>query len=84
MHYGYACNDFKKPNLRSRYYYNYIKTIEANIKTNIDSDYRDRIQNIFDNGVCIWHYRTPNTFKGVNNYNYENVEMSIIGANNEQ
>lgn len=76
--YGYQCNDFKKPNVRSRYYFNYIKTIGANIKTNIDADYRTEIEDIFNKGVTIWHYRTNDTFKGVNNYDYENVEMNLM------
>lgn len=79
-HYGYKCNNFKVPNTRSRYYFNYIKTIGANINTNIDNDFRDEIASIYDNGLTIWHYRDASTFKGVNNYNYENVEMTLIGG----
>lgn len=77
-HYGYKCNDFKKPNTRSRYYFNYIKTIGANIKTNIDADFRAEIENAFNNGITIWHYRNALTFKGINNYDYENVETNIM------
>lgn len=77
-HYGYKCNDFKKPNTRSRYYFNYIKTIGANIKTEIDADFRAEIANIFNNGITIWHYRTAGTFKGINNYDYENVETNLM------
>ncbi len=81
-HYGYKCNDFKTPNIRSRYYFNYIKTIGANIKTNIDSVYRDELQRIYDAGVTIWHYRNASTFKGVNNYKYENVEINLMEVQN--
>ena len=77
-HYGYKCNDFKKPNTRSRYYFNYIKTIGANIKTNIDADFRSEIENAYNNGLTIWHYRSAGTFKGINNYNYENVEINLM------
>lgn len=77
-HYGYKCNNFKKPNVRSRYYFNYVKTIGANIKTNIDAEYRAEIANIFNNGITIWHYRNAQTFKGVNNYDYENVEINLM------
>lgn len=80
--YGYKANDFKKPNVRSRYYFNYIKTIGANIKTNISADYKNEIAEIFNNGITLWHYRSSETFKGVNNYDYENVEMNLIGGNN--
>lgn len=77
-HYGYKCNDFKKPNTRSRYYFNYIKIIGANIKTNIDADFRAEIENAYNNGITIWHYRNASTFKGVNNYDYENVEINLM------
>lgn len=76
--FGYKCNDFKKPNVKSRYYFNYIKTIGANIKSNIDNDFITEIRTIFDNGITIWHYRDSNSFKGVNNYDYENVELSLM------
>lgn len=78
FHYGYKCNEFKKPNVKSRYYFNYIKTIGANIKSNIDNDFITEIRTIFDNGITIWHYRDSNSFKGVNNYEYENVEISLM------
>ena len=77
-HYGYKCNDFKKPNTRSRYYFNYIKTIGANIKTNIDADFRAEIENAYNNGITIWHYRNALTFKGINNYDFENVETNLM------
>lgn len=79
-HYGYQSNDFKKPNLRSRYYFNYIKTIGANINTGIDADFRNELVTIYDKGITIFHYRDSQTFKGINNYNYENVEMNLMGG----
>lgn len=80
QHYGYKANEFKKPDTRSRFYFNYIKTIGANIKTNIDAEYKSQLANIFDTGVTIWHYRGSDSFKGVNNYEYENAEMALIGG----
>ena len=77
FHYGYKCNDFKKPDTRSRYYFNYIKTIGVNLKTNIDADVKNEIASIYNNGITIWHFRDADTFKGVNNYDYENAEMSL-------
>lgn len=79
-HFGYKCNDFKKPNLRSRYYFNYIKTIGVNINTGIDADFRNELVGIYDKGITIFHYRDGQTFKGINNYNYENVEMNLMGG----
>lgn len=81
-HYGYKCNNFKVPNTRSRYYFNYIKTIGATLNTNIDSEWAEKIKQVYDNGVTIWHYRDANTFKGVNNYDYENVQVNLLGGNN--
>lgn len=82
FHYGYKCNDFKKPNVRSRYYFNYIKTIGVNLKTNIDGDFRRELEDIYNNGITIWHFRNANKFKGVNNFDYENVEMNLLEVNN--
>lgn len=79
-HYGYKANAFKKPNYRSRYYFNYIKTIGVNIKTNIDSIYVNELKSMFNNGVTIWHYRDSDTWKGTNNYDYENAEMNLIST----
>lgn len=81
-HYGYACNNFKVPDTRSRYYFNYIKTIGATLRTNIDSEWADKIKQVYDNGITIWHFRDGNTFKGVNNYDYENVQVNLLGGNN--
>ena len=80
-HYGYACNNFKTPNLKSRYYFNYIKTIGVVIKTGIDNVYKQQLEDIYNNGVTLWHYRNVETFKGVNNYDYENVETNLMEVN---
>lgn len=79
-HYGYKVNDFKKPDYRSRYYFNYLKTIGVNIKSNIDSIYVNELKSMFNNGVTIWHYRDSNTWKGTNNFDYENAEMNLIST----
>ena len=79
-HYGYKSNEFKKPNIKSRYYFNYIKTIGCNLKSNINFDAIQHLIDIFNNGITIFHFRDLNTFKGINNYDYENVEMSHIGG----
>lgn len=80
FHYGYKANTFKKPDYRSRYYFNYLKTIGVNIKSNIDSIYVNELKSMFNNGVTIWHYRDSNTWKGTNNYDYENAEMNLIST----
>ena len=73
--YGYSCKQVKTPDLRSRYYYNFIKTVGCNITGNIDYEDLTRMKEIFDNGVTIWHNRD-----GVVplDYSYDNVEVSRI------
>ena len=78
MKFGYANNSIKIPNLKSRYYFNFIQITNANITSNISNEYINQIKNIFSSGITFWHYRNANTWKGVNNYNYENLEMTIV------
>lgn len=77
-HYGYSSNEFKIPNIKSRYYFNYIKTRGCILSSNIDEEAKQEICNIFDKGVTIWHYRDSQTFKGICNFDYENMEMSLM------
>ena len=67
-------------NLKSRYYFNYIKCADINIELGYNRDYHDKIISIFKNGITFWHYRTGmgyNNFKPFN-YRYENIEMSLL------
>lgn len=79
-HYGYVANDFKIPNIKSRYYFNYIQIPDINIKTKIDNEYIQKLKSIYNNGITFWHYRDANTWLGVDDYTYENVEMNLIGV----
>ena len=54
----------------------------ANIVSNISNDAIQKLKDIFDNGVTIWHFRNTVTFKGLFNYEYENLEMSIYNLQN--
>lgn len=78
--YGYATKEFKAPNINSRYYFNYIQTIGANISANIDNEYITEIKSILDNGVTFWHYRNALSWKGIESYSYENAEMTLDGG----
>jgi len=73
--YGYKSSQLKVPDLRSRYYYNYIKTIGVNIDGDMDTGDLAKIKAIYNRGVTIWHNRA-----GVVplNYQYDNVEMSLL------
>ena len=53
--FGYKVNKLEIPDTKSRTYYNYIKTIDANIVGNIPANDLSAIKGIFDKGVTIWH-----------------------------
>ena len=58
--FGYKVNDVKLPNITGRRNWNYVKTIGCNILGNIPQDDMQKIKNMFDKGVTLWH--NPNTF----------------------
>jgi hypothetical protein len=65
--FGYKVNRLKVPNLDTRQDFNYIETIGANIKGNIPHEHLERLRNIFDNGVTIWHGDYIGDYSKVNN-----------------
>lgn len=79
-HYGYSTNDFKVPDIKNRYYFNYIQIPDINIKSKIDDEYIQKIKSIYNNGITFWHYRDESTWLGVDDYTYENVEMNLLGV----
>ena len=64
--YGYATRRVKIPNLNTRPYWNYVKTIGANIDGDFPQDDLAAIAAIFDRGVTFWHTND------VCNYNLDN------------
>ena len=74
--YGYKQNkimDISKDMLRSRHYYNYIKTIGCNIKGAIPKNYINQIKQIFDNGITLWHVdRNGGLYQ---DYQFDNTEV---------
>lgn len=58
--YGYKVNEYKIPNLTGRTNWNYVKTIGCNILGNIPQEDINKIKEIFNNGVTLWH--NPSTF----------------------
>lgn len=72
--FGYKQNKMMKININSRYYYNYIKTIGINIKTNkIPNNYLNILKGIFDNGTTIWHI--DNDGVEIGDYSMDNREV---------
>lgn len=67
--YGYKVNLMKIPNLKTRQYFNFVKTVDVNIKGPIPQDDLQRIKDLFNDGLTIWH--DP---EKVQNYNVVNSE----------
>ena len=78
---GYLANEYKKPILDSRYYFNYIQCsyVDINPQAIPQDAVRRIIENIYLNGTTIWHYRNPSTFRLID-YRLENWEMSLISS----
>lgn len=53
--YGYKVNTLKVPALNSRSKWNYIKTIDINITADIPQDDLQKIKEMFNNGITLWH-----------------------------
>lgn len=53
--YGYKVNEVKVPNLKSRQHYNYIKTVGAVVFGDAPREDMEKIQDIFNAGVTLWH-----------------------------
>lgn len=74
--YGYKQNKLMKPNIRNRYYYNYIKTIDAKIKVTgngIPKAHLEELKEIYNRGTTIWHVDRANVV--INDYTYDNKEI---------
>lgn len=72
--FGYAIRDFIKYDFTSRKYFNFVQTVDANIKGNINNVHLRKLKQIFDNGVRIWHY-IPDDWHGFD-VTLNNVEVS--------
>lgn len=75
--YGYKVNMFKDIDTKSRRYWNYIKTVNANIVNNgittkLPHTARIGIKNIFDNGITFWHSGLASVFRYGDYTNPEN------------
>jgi len=53
--YGYCVNTYKIPNIYGRTYWNYVKTIGCNIIGDIPQGDLQKIKDMFNNGVTMWH-----------------------------
>lgn len=64
--YGYKWNRIGIPNFNTRYSYNFVKTIDCLITGNAPQEMIIPLQNIFDNGITLWHT------DDIGNYNLTN------------
>lgn len=53
--YGYKTNLVKLPNLNNRSKWNFVKTINANITGDIPQKDIQKLKEIFNNGITLWH-----------------------------
>lgn len=73
--YGYNINTNVKPDIKNRYWFNYIKTKVCNITSNLNNEICNAIKDIYNSGITFWHYNGGN-YKWID-YSYNNIERSI-------
>lgn len=54
-HYGYSVNETKVPTFHKRPNFDYIKTRDINIVGDIPNEDIEELENIFNDGVTVWH-----------------------------
>lgn len=67
--YGYKVHKVKIPNIHTRESWNYVQTVGANIVGNIPQMFIDALEQLFNQGITIWHTTD------VGNYNLSNNEI---------
>lgn len=76
--YGYKQNKIMPLGsiINTRYYYNYIKTVGANIMgSDVPKSHLDEFKEIFNNGVTIWHFSNADVY--VSDYSKDNYEVDL-------
>ena len=53
--FGYRVNNVKIPNTEGRTNWNYVKTVDCNFEGDIPQIYLNKIKEIFNNGITLWH-----------------------------
>lgn len=74
--FGYQTNAVKIPNVKGRETWNYVKTININMTGNIPTEDLEKLKNIFNNGVTIWHKADR-----IYQYNSANDIISVANEN---
>lgn len=73
--YGYLVNEVTIPNLKTRKYYNFIKTNLCKVNGSLNMDIKSSIATILNKGVTIWHMDYTTT---IGDYSKENIERSLL------
>ena len=68
--YGYKVHTVKVPNITSRRYWNFIKTVNCNVEADIPQEDLQTIRDNFNKGITFWH-------DPANIYNY-NLNNTIV------
>lgn len=68
--FGYKINELKVPNTRTRSHFNYIHTADIQIKGSFPEDDKERLKEIFNSGVTLWHT------DDMGNYAVDNSEVA--------
>ena len=53
--FGYKTNRIKVPNIDTRPYWNYVKCIDVNITGDIPNTDMNRLKQVYNDGVTLWH-----------------------------
>ena len=64
--FGYNVSLTKTPQINSRTHYNYCKTIGSNVYGAIAEDQKEMIDNLFNDGITIWHMSNGATYGAYN------------------
>lgn len=65
--FGYAVKDVTTLNLKTRTRFNFIKTIGCNVTGKVPQKHLDKVRNIFDSGVTLWHVNDMYNYTPANN-----------------
>lgn len=65
--FGYATHQVKVPNIRGRRYFNYVQTKGCILEGAIPEIYKQKMINIFNNGITFWHTENLSSVADVDN-----------------
>lgn len=79
--YGYMVNRMETPNIKSRYYFNYICTTYTTVKGALPADIKQSLVSIFEKGITFFHADNcddTNYPTNTSGEELENIERSLL------